>query len=67
MIEWLKALTALAQDQGSVHNNHLTTMCNFSSGEVIPHSSLQGHQGHLVHIYTCMQNNDVHKIKQTIS
>lgn len=55
MIEWLKALTALAQDQGSVPSNHLKTMCNVSSGEVILCSSLQGHQGHLVHIYTCMQ------------
>lgn len=67
MIEWLKALNALAQDQCSVPDNHLTTTCNFSSWEVVPCSSLQGHQRHLVHIYTCMQNNDVHKIKQTIS
>lgn len=61
--QWFTVLVVLLLRRASTWG--LTTICNNSSGDLTPSSSLCGHQN--IHgSYTCMQvNNHMHKIKNS--
>jgi len=43
MAQWLRALTALPEDPGSIPSAHMAPICNFSLGKLLPFK-LQRHQ-----------------------